>query len=99
MIMAEQCSAHERCMTKHEAGLSEIKGILDEVKDLLRDGSIKFAAHELRIAALEANIQSLRGGWNLKGAVVRLAFDLIKWAILAGGAAIIWALQNGYGGK
>lgn len=79
--------------------MMRIEADLDEIKDMLRDGTIKFAAHELRIAALETSVQSLRGGWNLKGAAVRLAFDLIKWGILAGGAAILWALQNGYGGK
>ena len=83
--MGDKCQAHDQCMGKIQDGV-------DSIRDMLRDGSVKFATLELRVTRLE----QAQGGWNWKNNFLRLAFSLFEKAILVIVAMATWAAMNGW---
>lgn len=92
--MAELCDAHDKCLGK-------IDDSLDELKDMLRDGTIRFAEHEMRIQNLEKELLAIKqsmGGWNWRGNLLRLIVGLVEKIIIIVAGMAYWAHLNGFGG-
>lgn len=92
--MADRCDAHDKCM-------AEAREEIGRLKDRNSDVCIKLATMEMRLVAMEKDIEAIRrslGGWNWRGNIMRLFIGLIEKGIIIIVGMAYWAHINGFGG-
>lgn len=104
--MSDKCSAHDACIGRihdtldeirdefrktHDDIRNEIRSTHLEIKDMLHNGSLVHANHEMRISQMESR------GIDMKTRFVNLCFGLLEKGIIAIIIAAWWAHNNGFG--
>ncbi len=101
--MNEKCDSHDDCFKrlygKIEAMDEKLDRIVDEIRNRLHDGDLRFERFDMRLALCEkALAERSEGRSDVKQKLIAGAIDILKIAVIGIGSAAAWAFANGYGG-
>ncbi len=99
----DKCDSHDDCFkrlyAKVEAMDEKLDRIVEEIRNRLHDGDIRFKEFEMRLALCEkALTERSEGRSDVKQKLVSSAIDILKLAVIGIGSAAVWAFANGYHG-
>ncbi len=106
--MADRCPAHDDCLERIHSRIESLESKLeDSVKlttALLHSIEIANKKHEWELEQLKEQLREKLASMAVKKTdwtrfFVDLLRDMIKWGFFAGGAAVWWAVRNGYTGS
>ncbi len=98
-----KCDSHDECFKrlygKIEAMDEKLDHIVEEIRNRLHDGDLRFERFDMRLALCEKILAERSSGRSdVKQKLMGGAIDLLKLALIGIGGAAAWAFANGYHG-